>query len=137
MMTDVPPKFTTSYYFKCTYCGKVSYHDTPESPSWCGRCSCKTAYHDKDGDKQKINPEYVKYLEDKVEMYDFFYEGNGFKRRELNTAIQIGDYIDKLEAQLNKAKKIIRLYLLCYGQKELPSKLQIEAEQFLKEVENV
>ena len=41
----------------------------------------------------------------------------------------------KNEAQLNKAKEIIKQYVLCYGQKELPSKLQIEAEQFLREVE--
>lgn len=49
--------------------------------------------------------EYLAELEDKVNMYDFFYEGNGFKRRGLNTAIQIGEYIDKLEkenAKLNE-----------------------------------
>jgi len=45
-------------------------------------------------------------LKDKVEMYDFFYEGNGFKRRGLNNAIQIAEYINKLEkknAELNMA----------------------------------
>ena len=132
MMTDKPPKFTTSYYFKCTYCGKVSYHDTPESPGMCGRCSCKTAYHDKDGDKQKINPEYVKYLEDKVEMYDFFYEGNGFKQRELNTAIQIGEYIDKLEVLLTKAKELLKR---CYDNHIYLEPLRSEIAQFLSEVE--
>lgn len=65
MTTDIPSKFRTAYYFKCTYCGKVSYSDTSESPSMCGRCLCKTAHHDVKGDKQKINPEYVKYLEAK------------------------------------------------------------------------
>lgn len=138
-MTDIPPKFTISYYFKCSYCGKVSYSDTSESPSWCGICSHKTAYHDKDGDKQKINPEYVKYLEDKVEMYDFFYEGSGFKRRELNTAIQIGEYIDKLEAQLTKAKKLLKRVVTDFHNMDCVTvhidKTIAEAEQFLSEVE--
>ena len=104
----------------------------------CGRCSCKTAYHDKEGDKQKINPEYVRYLEDKVEMYDFFYEGNGFKRRELNTAIQIGEYIDKLEVLLTKAKKIIKALLRLWNDvmtEETVRALITEAEQFLSEAE--
>jgi len=39
-------------------------------------------------------------LKDKIEMYDFFYEGNGFKKRGLNNAIQIADYIEKLEKQI-------------------------------------
>ena len=43
-------------------------------------------------------------LQDKVEMLDFFYEGNGFKRRGLNNSIQIAEYIKKLEAQIEKMK---------------------------------
>ena len=41
----------------------------------------------------------IRKLQDKVEMLDFFYEGNGFKKRGLNTAIQIAEYIEKLEKQ--------------------------------------
>ena len=50
------------------------------------------------------NAETIEQLQDKVEMLDFFYEGNGFKRRGLNNFIQIAEYIDKLEKQLEKMK---------------------------------
>ena len=46
---------------------------------------------------QKENAELRAKLSDTVEMYDFFYEGNGFKKRGLNNSIQVADYIDKLE----------------------------------------
>jgi len=36
-------------------------------------------------------------LKEKVDQLDFFYEGNGFKKRGLNNSIQIADYIDELE----------------------------------------
>lgn len=39
-------------------------------------------------------------LNEKVEQLEFFYEGNGFKKRGLNNSIQIADYIKKLEKQL-------------------------------------
>lgn len=44
-------------------------------------------------------------LQNKVEMLDFFYEGNGFKRRGLNNSIQIADYIEKLEREIEKEKQ--------------------------------
>ena len=46
--------------------------------------------------------EQIEKLKDKVQMYDFFYEDNGFKRRGLNNSIQIAEYIDKLEAYNEK-----------------------------------
>ena len=50
---------------------------------------------------QKKNDE----LKEEVEMYGFIYEGNGFKRRGLNNAIQIADYIEKLEKQIERMKE--------------------------------
>ena len=49
---------------------------------------------------QKKNAE----LKDKVQMWDFFAEGCGFKKRGLKTAIQISEYIDKLEAKIKKLR---------------------------------
>lgn len=43
--------------------------------------------------------EETKELQNKLEMLDFFYEGNGFKRRGLNNSIQIVEYIEKLEKE--------------------------------------
>ena len=43
-------------------------------------------------------------LKDKVEMLDFFYEANGFNKRGLHNSIMIADYINKLEAQVDKMK---------------------------------
>lgn len=47
----------------------------------------------------------IEKLKDKVEMLDFFYEGNGFKRRGLNNSIQIAEYIKKLEEENVKQKE--------------------------------
>ena len=41
-------------------------------------------------------------LNEKVEQLEFFYEGNGFKKRGLNNSIQIADYIEKLEKQMRR-----------------------------------
>ena len=46
----------------------------------------------------------IEELKDKIEMYKFFYEVNGFKKRGLNNSIQIAEYIDKLEEQIEKMK---------------------------------
>ena len=51
---------------------------------------------------QKENAELRAKLRDTVEMYDFFYEGNGFKKRGLNNSIQVAEYIDKLEKDLSE-----------------------------------
>lgn len=51
---------------------------------------------------QKENAELRVKLRDTVEMYDFFYEGNGFKKRGLNNSIQVADYIEKLEKDLSE-----------------------------------
>lgn len=47
----------------------------------------------------------IKKLQDRVNMYDFFYEGNGFKRRGLNNSIQIAEYIKELEREIEKEKQ--------------------------------
>jgi len=49
-------------------------------------------------------------LQDKVEMLDFFYEGNGFKRRGFVNSIQIEEYIVKLEKESVKAASEIVHY---------------------------
>lgn len=50
-------------------------------------------------------------LRDKVEMLNFFYEGNGFEKRGLHTAIMIADYIDKLEKEKEETrKKVIEIF---------------------------
>ena len=43
-------------------------------------------------------------LKDKVEMLEFFYEANGFNKRGLHNSIQIAEYINKLEAQIEKMR---------------------------------
>ena len=52
--------------------------------------------------------EQIAELEGKIEMYEFFYEGNGFKKRGLNNSIQIAEYIDKLEEQIEQMKIDLR-----------------------------
>lgn len=47
----------------------------------------------------------IEALKDKVEMLDFFYEGNGFKTRGLNNSIQIAEYIKKLEKENKELKE--------------------------------
>lgn len=98
--------------------------------------------------------EATKELQDKVEMLDFFYEGNGFKRRGLNNSIQIADYIKQLEQdkadlllirnnkanamcedkeKLDEAKEIIKTLLrVTYGEGwNYSLDVKIRAEQFL------
>lgn len=102
--------------------------------------------------------EATKELQDKVEMLDFFYEGNGFKRRGLNNSIQIADYIKQLEQdkadlllirnnkanamcedkeKLDEAKEIIKALLrVTYGEGwNYSLDVKIRAEQFLNKGE--
>lgn len=53
---------------------------------------------------------YIAYLEDRIKMHDFFWEGNGFEKRGFKNAIAVAEYIDDLERQnavLLKYKKDI------------------------------
>ena len=43
-------------------------------------------------------------LVDMNALHEFFYEGCGFYKKGLNNSIMIADYIDKLEAQIEKMK---------------------------------
>ncbi len=69
------------------------------------------------GAKNKWRDKAVE-LRKKVEQLEFFYEGNGFKKRGLNNSIQIADYIEKLEKENTglKEKKIKGCY---FGKDEL------------------
>ena len=77
----------------------------------------------------------IKKLQDRVNMYDFFYEGNGFKRRGLNNSIQIGNYIDELEKKNTKANEIIGELIQRFYDNEDLAALVITAEEYIhKEV---
>jgi len=72
-------------------------------------------------------------LNKKVEQLEFFYEGNGFKKRGLNNSIQIADYIEKLEkgnAELKERCNILDESLVT------STKNNIERQKIIDELKN-
>ena len=65
----------------------------------------KQALHDAEmakDDAEAANTEYrldIEKLKDKIQMHDFFWEGNGFDKMEFKNTIQVREYIDKLKAE--------------------------------------
>ena len=92
-------------YAKCEHCKHWIRYDASRFECACALSGFDCAFEGRDGWKPKTYKELEKEnaeLRDTVEMYDFFYEGNGFKKRGLNNFIQVADYIDKLEKDLSE-----------------------------------
>lgn len=53
-------------------------------------------------DKSEALVKKCRELEEKCRMHDFFWEGNGFKKRGFKNCIQVANYIDEMEEKIRE-----------------------------------
>lgn len=82
-------------------------------------------------DKSEALAKKCRELEEKCRMHDFFWEGNGFKKRGFKNCIQVANYIDEMEEKIREDGAKIESLLkqnreLCQAIHSMFSKEEVE-----------